>query len=71
MKKENCEDCLSNRKNNYPVRGGEAVYGLGVVGAVVYYFSTATSFWLFVFGLFKAILWPAFLVFEALKLLHM
>ena len=42
-------------------------YGLGFIGALIYYISTATSFWIGVFGIVKAILWPAFLVFEALK----
>ncbi|MCK5321626.1 hypothetical protein KAJ38_03535 [Candidatus Pacearchaeota archaeon] len=48
---------------------GGAVYGLGFVGAAVYYISTATSFWNGVFGFLKAIVWPAFLVFDALKFL--
>lgn len=44
-----------------------AVYGLGLIGAAVYYISTATSFWLGALGLLKAIVWPAFLVYEVLK----
>ena len=44
-----------------------AVYGLGFIGAIIYFISTATSFWMGVLGIVKAILWPAFLVFEALK----
>lgn len=44
-----------------------AVYGLGFIGAAIYFITTATSFWMAVLGLFKAIVWPAFLVFEALK----
>jgi hypothetical protein len=66
-------DCCYDRKNyrNRNFHRGEAVYGLGIIGAIVYYFSTATSFWLFVFGFFKAVFWPAFLVYEALKFLHM
>jgi len=44
-----------------------AVYGLGFIGAAVYYISTATSFWIGVLGFLKAIVWPAFLVYEALK----
>lgn len=51
--------------------GGEAVYGLGLVGAAVYFLSTATGFWLGVLGLLKALVWPAFLVYEALKFLGM
>lgn len=46
-----------------------AVYGLGFVGAVIYYISTATGFWNGVLGILKAIVWPAFLVFELLKYL--
>lgn len=44
-----------------------AVYGLGLIGALVYYISHATGFWMGVLGFFKAIVWPAFFVFEALK----
>lgn len=44
-----------------------AVYGLGFIGAVVFYISTATGFWVGVLGVLKALVWPAFLVFEAFK----
>ncbi len=44
-----------------------AVYGLGFVGAAVYFISHATSFWIGLFGILKAILWPAFLVYDAFK----
>ena len=49
----------------------EAVYGLGLVGALIYYISHATSFWIGLLGVLKAILWPAFLVYELLKFLGM
>jgi hypothetical protein len=48
---------------------GGAVYGLGFIGAAVYYISVATSFWTGVVGFLKAIVWPAFLVYEAFKAL--
>jgi len=48
-----------------------AIYGLGFIGAVVYYISYATSFWMGVLGVLKAIVWPAFLVYELLKSLGM
>ena len=48
-----------------------AIYGLGFVGAVVYFISHATGFWMGVLGFFKAIVWPAFLVYEVLKHLSM
>jgi hypothetical protein len=50
-------------------KGEGGVYGLGFIGAVVYYIGTATSFWAGVLGFLKAIVWPAFLVYEALKFL--
>ncbi len=44
-----------------------ALYGLGFIGAAVYYISTATGFWNGVLGLLKAMVWPAFLVYDVLK----
>jgi hypothetical protein len=53
-------------------RGGSGVvYGLGLIGAWIYYFTTATTLWIGVLGFFKGIVWPAMLVFEALKFLGM
>ena len=46
---------------------GGCVYFLGLIGAAVYYISTTTGFWNGIIGLLKAIVWPAFLVFEVLK----
>ena len=56
--KENC---------NKSHAGSGAVYGLGFIGAAIYFISTATGFWMGVLGFLKAIVWPAFLVYEALK----
>jgi hypothetical protein len=47
------------------------VYGLGLIGALVYYIQYADSFWMGVLGFFKAIFWPAMLVYEMLKFLKM
>jgi hypothetical protein len=44
-----------------------AVYGLGFIGAAIYYIMQATGFWMGVLGFLKALVWPAFLVYEALK----
>lgn len=44
-----------------------AVYGVGIIGAAVYYISIAAGFWMGVLGLLKALVWPAILVYEALK----
>lgn len=44
--------------------GAGAVYGLGFIGAVIYYFSNADTFWLYILGFLKALVWPAYLVYE-------
>ena len=44
-----------------------AVYGLGFIGAAIYYIMQATGFWMGVLRFLKALVWPAFLVYEALK----
>ncbi len=46
-----------------------AVYGLGFIGAAVFFISHAATFWMGVLGFLKAIVWPAFLVFESFKFL--
>jgi len=46
-----------------------ALYFFGFIGAAIYYISTASTFWIGVIGFLKAMIWPAFLVFEALKYL--
>lgn len=61
MKKKKCE-----------INGngaGGAIYGLGFIGSLIYYILNATGFWNGVFGFFKAVFWPAFLVYELLKFL--
>ena len=47
------------------------VYGLGLIGAWVYYLSHATTFWIGVLGILKGIVWPAMLVYEVMKYLGM
>ncbi len=46
---------------------GGTVYFLGFIGSAVYFISNATGFWMGVLGFLKAIVWPAFLVYEAFK----
>ena len=65
MKKIECKPDLADSCT------GGAIYGLGFIGAAVYYISNATSFWMGILGFLKAIAWPAFLVYELLKFLAM
>lgn len=46
-----------------------AVYGLGLIGAAIYFISTATSFGMGVLGFLKALVWPVFMVYEVFKFL--
>lgn len=48
---------------------GGHLYGVGFIGAAVYYISTAAGFWMGVLGFLKALVWPAFLVYGLLKFL--
>jgi hypothetical protein len=56
---------MEKRSNHHASTG--AVYGLGMIGAAIYYISIATGFWMGVLGFLKALVWPVFLVYEALK----
>jgi len=58
-----------SKHNCYPGSGCGAIYGLGFIGALIYFLSHATSFWIGVFGILKAIVWPAYLVYEAFNFL--
>lgn len=68
---------MSNKKektkcdfNNFKcVCNSGGIYGLGFIGAAVYYISTATGFWMGVLGFLKAIVWPVFVVYGLLKFL--
>ena len=59
------EDKKKNNKSNQGVSGG--IYGLGFIGALVYYISHATGFVGGLIGFLKSLVWPAFLVYELLK----
>jgi len=58
---------------NWNQAGGAsgAIYGLGLIGALVYYIQSATSFWDGVYGVFQALVWPAFLVYGLLDSLKL
>ncbi len=45
---------------------GGCLYFLGAIGAAVYYIQQATGFWMGVLGILKALVWPAFLVYQLL-----
>lgn len=65
-----CDHRHGKSRRNYS-GSGNAVYSLGMLGALVYYISTASGFWVGVLGVLKAIVWPAFVVYELMKMLQM
>ena len=50
--------------------GGNAVYALGLIGALVYFWQQADSFGGYLLAILKALVWPAFLVYEAFQRLR-
>ncbi len=55
--------------NKHAGGGGGAVYGLGLIGVLVYYLQHATSFWGVIMGVLKALVWPALLLYKLFELL--
>lgn len=55
--------------NNYNGASGGAVYGLGFIGALIYFIGHAATFWMGVLGVLQAMVWPAYLVYYALDAL--
>jgi hypothetical protein len=46
---------------------GNAVYALGLIGALVYFWQHAVGFWPHAWSVLEAIGWPAFVVYDLLK----
>jgi hypothetical protein len=49
--------------------GGEAVYGFGLIGALIFYIQQAEGFWMVILAFLKALVWPAFVVYDLLGFL--
>ena len=59
------------RKVIYRNATSEAVYGMGLIGALVYYLQHATTFLAGMLGIFKAVIWPAMVAYKLLEFLKM
>jgi hypothetical protein len=51
--------------------GSGAIYGIGVLGALVYYLQHAHSFLEGLLGILKAFFWPGVILYKVLEILHM
>jgi len=60
---KNNQNCNCKHRHG---KGFGAVYGLGFIGAAIYYVSQATTFWIGVLGVLKALVWPIFIVMKIL-----
>ncbi|MFZ0324313.1 MAG: hypothetical protein WAN48_09310 [Actinomycetes bacterium] len=64
-----CDDGVmsgSSRTTQAGASGGGAVYGLGLIGAAVFYWQHADGLWGHLWALVEAVLWPAFVVYDLL-----
>lgn len=57
----------SSRTASAGAGGAGAVYGLGLVGALVYYWQVSDGLWGHLWGVVEALLWPGFLVYDLLR----
>lgn len=67
--------CITNtderKRKNQNNNVGNAVYGLGLIGAAIYFIQHATTFWVGVLGFLKALIWPVFVVYKLLEFLRL
>jgi hypothetical protein len=61
---------MSNRRNAGAAAGGGAIYGLGIFGALVYFWQQADTFWEYLLAVVQGLFWPAFMVYEVFKALR-
>jgi hypothetical protein len=65
----------SSNMNNNKHKGrndvSNGVYGLGFIGALVFYIQHAATFQEGVIGFLKALVWPAFLIYKLFDFLKM
>ncbi len=47
------------------------IYGMAFIGAAIYFIQNATGFWAGVYGFFKAVFWPAVLMYKFLEYLKL
>ncbi len=71
--KECCQDKIFTRGHDCKCHHGASnpIYGMGVIGALIYFLQNATTFGLAMWGILKAIFWPAVLMYELLKYLQL
>lgn len=68
--KDKCREEVVLKKGSSGSGLAGAVYGLGFIGAAIFYIANASTFWTGVLGFLKAIVWPTFVVMNLLEFLY-
>jgi hypothetical protein len=60
---------MSSSKKTYTNESASAgaVYGLGLIGALIYFLQAANGFWEVILAFLQAIVWPAYIVYKLLE----
>jgi hypothetical protein len=58
---------MASSSNSGAVAGSGAIYGLGIFGALVYFWQQADGFWEHAYAIFEGLFWPAYMVFQAFQ----
>ncbi|MEK7168777.1 MAG: hypothetical protein AAB778_02085 [Patescibacteria group bacterium] len=61
---------IKKHHDHYHGNHSNAIYGLGVIGALFYFLQNASSFETIIMGIGKAVFWPAILMFKLLTYLQ-
>jgi hypothetical protein len=69
MTEDNKDHHRGGRMRDNGMSGG--IYGMAFIGALVFYIQQAATFWAGVLGFFKALFWPAVLMYKLLEYLKM
>lgn len=59
------------KKGMQGTAGSGVIYGLGLIGALIYFIQHATTFREGVLGILKAVVWPSIVVYKLFEFLEM
>ncbi len=66
---KSCKDNHKCRCHHHGEWGG--FYFLSFIGAAFYFCQNTPTFWLWLVGIFKALFWPAFLIYKVFTMIHL
>ncbi len=59
------------KNNNVSCGASGTIYGLGFIGALIYFLQHSVGFWPSILAILKAVAWPAMLVYNLLGFLQL